>query len=204
MRIIAGNLKGRSIRLPKGSRTRPTTGAVRELLMNLLGERISGLPFLDLCAGSGITGFEALSRGASLAIFVETDQRMADQLRETVSAWKLEGSTFVLQQDVRRCWKSVMRRLDGELLGTAFLDAPFIPGMAAELLRHCSKGRALFRPEAFLVVRTPERLPETVHGFTLAQRRGQGPATLWCYAPAGLPLVAENPNNDGQIPAIAE
>ena len=183
MRIIAGNLKGRSISLPKGSRTRPTTGAVRELLMNLLGPRLDHQPFLDLCAGSGITGFEALSRGAARVAFVEADARMAEQLRATAGTWGLEDCTQVLQQDARRCWKSVERWLDGELLGAAFLDPPFIPGMAADLLRHCGKGAKLFAPSACLVARSPDRLPESIPGFKLEFQRGHDTVALWGYSP---------------------
>jgi 16S rRNA (guanine966-N2)-methyltransferase len=191
MRIISGELKGRSLNLPKGSRTRPATGQVRELLMSLLGEeRLAGQVFLDLCAGTGITGLEAISRGAARAVFVETDSRMAAQLRETISHWNLGGRAITLQQDARRCWRAVAHCLAGELIGAAFLDPPFIPGMAADLLHNCGKGQALFAPSAYLVVRSPEKLPAAVHGFNLDQRRGRGPATLWCYTPVSAGLLA--------------
>jgi 16S rRNA (guanine966-N2)-methyltransferase len=201
MRIITGEFKGRSITLPKGSRTRPTTGQVREQLMSLLGEeRLAGGAFLDLCAGTGITGLEALSRGAALAVFVETDARMAEQLRETAARWNLGKRVIVLQHDVRRCWRVVERGLAGRLLSAAFLDAPFIPGMAAELLDHCGKGRALFTPDALLVARSPERLPAAVPGFQLESRRGQGPATLWCYTPVGEDEPEASSGADASIP----
>jgi 16S rRNA (guanine966-N2)-methyltransferase len=80
MRVIAGAYKGRRLQAPAGSETRPTSDRVREALFSILGD-VSGDRVLDLYAGSGALGIEALSRGAAGAVFVERDRRAADAIR---------------------------------------------------------------------------------------------------------------------------
>ena len=80
MRVIAGSLGGRRLHAPPGRRTRPTSDKVREALFSMLGD-VAGADVLDLFAGSGALGIEALSRGAARAVFVERDARAADVLR---------------------------------------------------------------------------------------------------------------------------
>ena len=80
MRVIAGTLRGRTLRAPAGRSTRPTTDRVREALFSILGD-VSGKRALDLYAGSGAMGIEALSRGASWVGFAESDRRAATTLR---------------------------------------------------------------------------------------------------------------------------
>lgn len=77
MRIIAGALKGRRFRSPRWAGLRPTSDRLRETLFNVLGDRVRGAAVLDACAGTGALGFEALSRGAQTAAFVEQDRRAA-------------------------------------------------------------------------------------------------------------------------------
>ena len=85
MRVIAGAYKGRRLQAPRGSETRPTSDRVREALFSILGD-VSGLRVLDLYAGSGALGIEALSRGAAEAVFVESDRRAADAIRSNLRA----------------------------------------------------------------------------------------------------------------------
>ena len=82
MRIIAGSLKGRRLRPPRWAGLRPTSDRLRETLFNVLGERVVAAGVLDACAGTGALGFEALSRGARAAAFVEQDRRAADLIAE--------------------------------------------------------------------------------------------------------------------------
>lgn len=82
MRIIAGSLKGRRFRPPRWAGLRPTSDRLRETLFNVLGERVVAAGVLDACAGTGALGFEALSRGARAAAFVEQDRRAADLIAE--------------------------------------------------------------------------------------------------------------------------
>src|SRR4051812_18161400 len=85
MRVIAGAYKGRRLQAPKGSETRPTSDRVREALFSILGD-VEGLRVLDLYAGSGALGIEALSRGAGQTVFVESGRRAADAIRANLRA----------------------------------------------------------------------------------------------------------------------
>lgn len=101
MRIVAGELRGRRIVAPKGKATRPTTDKARQATFNALGSLnvIVGAKVLDLFAGSGALGIEALSRGAAHCTFVERDQHAIDTLRANIEALGLGGRTSVVRGD---------------------------------------------------------------------------------------------------------
>ena len=118
MRVVAGSFKGRRLQAPKGSRTRPTADRVREALFSMLGD-VSGARVLDLYAGSGALGIEALSRGAASATFVEKDPRALAAIRSNLEAL---GS----RQEVRR--QDGLRYLAAAEPGSfdlVFLDPPY-------------------------------------------------------------------------------
>lgn len=95
MRVIAGEAKGRRLEAPKGMRVRPTLDRVRESLFNILGPRLHGCRFLDLFAGSGANGIEALSRGAASCTFVDADERSLKVLRSNVLSVGFAGRSRV-------------------------------------------------------------------------------------------------------------
>lgn len=95
MRVVAGTLGGRRLRVPRGRTTRPTTDRVREALFSTLGDRVAGAVALDLYAGSGALGIEAVSRGAVHATFVERDRRAARTLRENLAALRVRATVHV-------------------------------------------------------------------------------------------------------------
>jgi 16S rRNA (guanine966-N2)-methyltransferase len=94
MRIIAGKFRSRVLAAPKGMATRPTSDRLRETLFNVLGARVEGAAFLDLYAGSGAVGLEALSRGARSVVFVERAPAALKVLRANLAALKVEGAAF--------------------------------------------------------------------------------------------------------------
>jgi 16S rRNA (guanine966-N2)-methyltransferase len=91
IRIIAGELRGRRMRVPEGREVRPTADRVREALFSILGARVAGARVLDAYAGSGALGFEALSRGAAEVLFIESDGKVARLLRDNGRDLGLEG-----------------------------------------------------------------------------------------------------------------
>lgn len=197
MRIIAGELKGRNVELPRGSRARPATGFVRELVMNLLetrgpdgGSLLPSGGFLDLFAASGVSGFEALSRGAPEAVFVEVDRRNAAQITRNCHAFGVAQRCKVLTVDARRCGRPLERHLDGRRLAAVFADPPYIPGFAPGFLPHLGKLTGLFLPEALVIVRSVERLPDAVPGLRLIESRSAGKGKLYIYSPQ-LPASGE-------------
>ncbi len=100
LRIVAGRLGGRTIQAPRGARTRPTPERVREAWFSALGPEVRGARVLDLFAGSGALGIEALSRGAASAHFVEADRRAVHVLEGNLTALGLGGSARVTRADV--------------------------------------------------------------------------------------------------------
>jgi 16S rRNA (guanine966-N2)-methyltransferase len=126
VRVVAGTRGGRRLTAPRGRGTRPTSDRVREALFSILGD-ISGLSVIDLFAGSGALGIEALSRGAASAVFVERDARAARAVRSNLEA--LELSAPVLVRDAVAALEDAARR--GDQYDLAFLDPPY--GLAGEL-----------------------------------------------------------------------
>jgi 16S rRNA (guanine966-N2)-methyltransferase len=102
MRVIAGSARGVPLTAPRGGRTRPITDRVKETLFAILGERVPDARMLDLYAGSGAIGIEALSRGAASADFVEHDRTALAALRANLERTHLAGQARVHAQDVER------------------------------------------------------------------------------------------------------
>jgi 16S rRNA (guanine(966)-N(2))-methyltransferase RsmD len=159
MRIIAGELKGRRLRAPDGTGTRPTSDRVREALFDVLSRTVEGSRFLDVYAGSGAVGIEALSRGASLSVFVESGPRALDVLESNLSALRLTGRSRVLKAPFVRAAATLAK--EGEPFDLIFVDPPYGTGEILRSLRLVSSMR-LLRPEGTLIAEHDSklRLPE--------------------------------------------
>jgi len=127
VRIIGGEWRGRRIRFPSAAELRPTPDRVRETLFNWLQGVIGDARCLDLFAGSGALGLEALSRGAREVVLVERDARVAAALKETIAAFG-GGRSLVVTADAFRYLAGASRPFD-----VVFLDPPFAQGRMAEL-----------------------------------------------------------------------
>lgn len=166
MRIIAGALKGRLLAPVKG-RTRPTAAKVREAIFAILGPAaILEAQVLDLFAGTGALGIEALSRGASRAVFVEDHPEALKGLRRNLESLGLGERSQVLPLTVAAALKKLASPESFDLI---FLDPPYGGGTAAATLTTLAT-RGLLRPHAYVVAEHSRRelLPETVG--TLAQQ----------------------------------
>ena len=128
LRIIAGQWRGRRFRFPAAD-IRPTPDRVRETLFNWLQHRIQGARCLDLYAGSGALGLEALSRGAASVVFVEQQRVVADALRELLRDWRAVGAR-VLCGEARQYLSTAH---GNERFDLVFLDPPYAAGAAGEL-----------------------------------------------------------------------
>jgi 16S rRNA (guanine966-N2)-methyltransferase len=131
VRVIAGEFKGRRLYTARGTRTRPTADRVREALFSMLGD-VSGARVLDLYAGSGALGLEALSRGAESALFVEHDQRALAALRRNLDAVGAEAG--VRRQDVGRFLARPEGTFDLVFCDPPYDDAPAAGAALAEAL----------------------------------------------------------------------
>jgi len=177
MRITGGKAAGRRFTLPRGLAVRPTTDRVREALFNILAP-LSGMTFLDLYAGSGAVGCEALSRGAIRAVFVECDAGAARIIRKNVEGLGFEGNCEVLAMEVRRGFKLLMYRR--ERFDVLFADPPYGEGLINETLRCLSDG-SLVAVDGVLILQHSRReapsepLPAV---FSIAEQRRYGETVL--------------------------
>lgn len=123
MRVIAGQFRSRPLTAPKGLDTRPTSDRLRETLFNVLAPRIAGSVFIDLYAGSGAVGIEALSRGAQNAIFVENAELALRTIRTNLSSLGIRGG-YALEA---RSASAALKRLaaSGTVAHLVFLDPPY-------------------------------------------------------------------------------
>lgn len=129
-RIIAGELGGRRLALPDDPRVRPTADRVREAWMSILGPRLSGSSVLDLFAGSGALGFEALSRGAAQATMVDLNPAAVSAIRENARALGVEERVTVRRGDAMR----FIRKLPGHAFDVALADPPYTIAFAEQLV----------------------------------------------------------------------
>jgi len=139
VRIVAGDFKGRRLHAPRGGRTRPTADRVREALFSMLGD-VSGAHVLDLYAGSGALGIEALSRGAGGALFVERDQRALAALRRNLDA--VGAHADVRRQDAMRFLARPEGRFDLVFCDPPYDDAPRVAAALADALPEITRENA--------------------------------------------------------------
>jgi 16S rRNA (guanine(966)-N(2))-methyltransferase RsmD len=157
VRIVAGFLKGRRLRVPPGGRVRPTAERVREALFSILGGAVSGLEVLDAYAGSGAVGFEALSRGARRVTFLEADARAVEAIREAARRFGVADRVVVLRGDVERLL------LEGDWGGPfdfVFSDPPYVSGRREAFLRTLSRAGRV-RPGGLVVLERDSRAEPT-------------------------------------------
>ena len=180
LRIIAGSRGGRYIETPPGRGTRPTAERVREAWMSALAADLPGAHVLDLFAGSGALGIEALSRGAALAHFVESDRRVLATLRGNLRGLDLEDRSRVVAADVFG-WLEGRRATESEPGPDLCLaDPPYRSGMAARLTR---RFRAAPFARLLCIEHAPGELDSELDRETAAWRRRYGDTELTFVAP---------------------
>jgi 16S rRNA (guanine966-N2)-methyltransferase len=169
LRIIGGSLRGRVLKAPKGTATRPTTDRVRESIFNIIAPFIQGAYFLDLFAGSGAIGIEALSRGAKKVVFVEKSKRTASGIRANVQMFGLEDRAEVLVGDV---WSHVPKLMDFDLV---FADPPFDCGFVGPLL-DLVETSGILKDQGFCIIEhsLKESPPQALSGLSLIRQRRYG------------------------------
>lgn len=181
MRIVAGSLKGRAISTPQGAGTRPTSDRARQAIFNVLehaawSEPIGGMRVLDLFAGSGALGFEALSRGAVFCLFVETDDAARGCIRENADAFGLMGVTRVHRRSAIDLGPRPGSA--GEAFDIAFLDPPYRKGLGELSLERLVAGNWL-KPDALVILeRGSDEPPIETPGYHLVDTRHYGAAQV--------------------------
>ena len=197
MRVIGGALGGRSLVAPKGHSTRPTSDRVREALFNVLGD-VTGLCVLDLYAGTGALGLEALSRGATRAVFVENARTALDALRRNIASLDVQRSTVIVSSPVLRA----VRGLSGhELFDLVFVDPPYVDlAEAAEAIEQLvGAGRCSERACVVLEHASRDAAPDLA-GLERGPTRKYGDTSLSFYA-VGPKQPDENERGTGDFAA---
>jgi 16S rRNA (guanine(966)-N(2))-methyltransferase RsmD len=181
MRIIAGTYRSRALGAPAGSATRPTSDRLRETLFNVLAPRIEGAAFLDLYAGSGAVGLEALSRGARFVTFVERAQPPLKTLRANLAALGIERGFHVQSSSVA----AFLIAGRGNAFELVFLDPPYDAFAEYESTLGLLGGaaRAVLAPNALVIAehRRKEQLEDRYGTLVRMRRLEQGDAALSFY-----------------------
>ena len=161
MRIVAGAYRGRRLKVAAGNLTRPTTERVREAIFNVLASRVENASVLDLYAGSGALGLEALSRGARRAVFVEAAVQAANVIRDNMGMLTDAHRTHatLLQRPIDRC---VTRLRELGPFDLALIDPPFAAvrdGSCMPTLERVAAG-GVMKPDALWVLEFPDDQPD--------------------------------------------
>lgn len=191
MRIVAGRFKGRALVAPEGQTTRPTSDRARQAVFNILEHApwstgLNEARVIDLFAGSGALGLEALSRGASFCLFVETDEAARGAIRENMDAFGLFGAARVHRRDATDL--GVRPGSAGEAFDLAFLDPPYRKGLGETALARLREGNWL-KPGAVCVLeRGSDEAPFGVEGYEELDARDYGAARVHFlrFAPGGV------------------
>jgi 16S rRNA (guanine966-N2)-methyltransferase len=151
MRIIGGRFRGRALQSPTDNDIRPTSDRLRETIFNILAhaynDPVTDAAVIDLCAGTGAMGLEALSRGAHKALFVEITGKARALIRANIDALGLGGVTQIFRRDARKLGQA----LPGERFSVAFLDPPYGKGFAEPALMALRDGGWLL-PQALVIL----------------------------------------------------
>ena len=185
MRITGGRLAGRRLEVPRAE-VRPTADRVRESLFGRLGD-LAGKRVLDLFAGSGALGFEALSRGAESVVFADRSPPVLATLRKNAERLGVEDAVEVRRGEAR----AVLRRLGGgRPFDLVFLDPPYASGQLDATLAALASA-ALLAPEALVVAESDRRHPPgPVEGLAAIDERRYGDTLITWFVPRGPATAA--------------
>jgi 16S rRNA (guanine966-N2)-methyltransferase len=171
MRVVGGSLRGRTLAAPKSQSIRPTADRLREALFNILihayDDPITGARVLDLFAGTGALGIEALSRGSAFTLFVDDGAEARALLRENVATLGLGGTSRIFRRDATKLGPAH----PVEPFSLAFLDPPYGKGLAEQALASARAGGWLV-PDALIVIEEAKKSAFTApEGFAEIERR---------------------------------
>lgn len=173
MRITGGQARGISLTVPKGDAVRPATDALRQAVFSSLAARVEGARFLDLFAGSGAYGLEALSRGAAGGVFVEKDARTGEFIHRNIAA--VCKSLGCSTDGLKVVTADATATLPGAAPDLVFIDPPYevIPEIAPRLFARLDEWLKL-QPDPLIVFELPGEYEFAPPGWTCVKRLGKG------------------------------
>jgi 16S rRNA (guanine966-N2)-methyltransferase len=179
MRVVGGRLRGRALKGPSSQAIRPTSDRLREALFNILvhayDDPVAGARVIDLFAGAGGLGLEAMSRGAKLALFVDDGAEARALLRENVAALGLGGETRIFRRDATKLGAMPPQ----EPFTLAFLDPPYGRDLAPRALFSLRDGGWLAAGALCLVEEASESAFAWPEGYEALERRDHGETSVW-------------------------
>lgn len=177
IRVAGGSARGVPLAEPRGLRLRPTSGLVREAIFNIIGERVEGARVLDLYAGTGALGIEALSRGAEHATFVDAEAASCQAILQSLSRTGFADAGTVLRGRL----PAALRTLEGEF-DLILMDPPYNEETAIETLHAIAE---YLRPVGLIVYEHASRYnpPERPKGLVQSERRVYGDSAIALYDP---------------------
>jgi len=181
MRITGGQVKGRRLAAFKGLDIRPTSDMVREAIFDVIGQDLEGWKVLDLFAGTGSLGIEALSRGASRAVFADNSQKSIDLIRRNLKICGLESKGILWRGDLVQRFPE-RRIFGGKGVDLVFIDPPYEKGFVSLIIAGLSQKRIL---ASFALVvaetRKTEALPVEVEKLHLAKSKKYGETRIHIF-----------------------
>lgn len=180
MRIVGGRLKSRPLQSPKGMATRPTTDRTRESLFNILTHKIDleNCRTLDLFAGTGALGLEAISRGSEYCVFIEEASSARGAIRENVEALQLSGITKIFRRDATRLGNiGTLKPFD-----LVFADPPYRKGFGEKAARALREGGWLNQDALFILEEASDHFPESLKGYELVDKREYGETSIGLFS----------------------
>lgn len=180
MRVISGSARGRTLKAVPGMGTRPTTDKVKEAIFSMIGPYFEGGQVLDLFAGTGGLGIEALSRGMDKAVFVDMDAKAIETIKHNLGQTKFINESEVYKNDAERALKALGKRGTG--FDLIFLDPPYRFKIGSDLLLRMEE-LGLLRANAIAVLEYESSFeyPEAVGGFILARKAVYGETAVSIY-----------------------
>ncbi|MBW2466069.1 MAG: 16S rRNA (guanine(966)-N(2))-methyltransferase RsmD [Deltaproteobacteria bacterium] len=165
-----------------GQSIRPTADRAREALFSIIGREIEGGAVLDLYAGTGALGLEALSRAAQRAVFVDSNPQAVQLIEKNIKICGFSHRSLVLKRDLSKGLYFLGKLLPGLKFSIIFIDPPYRKGLSATMLSEIEKENLLSR-DALVVVEDNaiSELPETTSGLGLVDRRRYGETGFWFY-----------------------
>jgi 16S rRNA (guanine966-N2)-methyltransferase len=180
MRIIAGTFKGRNLKSPPSMNVRPTSDRLRETLFNVIAPRIEGVRFLDLCAGSGAVGIEALSRGASYATFIDRSRRSCKLIEANIQLCRIPEEQHEIYSSEAG---EFLRQTKAEPWDIVFFDPPYKEDYLKILEFLGSNTSKLLTDNGLVVVEHHHKntLPELIGNLRRTRVLKQGDSSLSFY-----------------------
>src|ERR1700733_10647620 len=151
MRVIAGQFRSRQLKSLKGLALRPTSDRLRETVFNVLAPLIVGARFLDVFAGTGAIGIEALSRGAAEAVFIESHQPAAALIKQNLASLGIRVGVSVMAMDAVRALEKLAAKPNAKF-DLAYIDPPYADAAQYSLVREAVANSPLFHPESRIAV----------------------------------------------------